>query len=94
MTIDNAPYPNSKGEDIDTPPVNKLPKVQKPDFSKVQGHACTKIPAFLDRQHCFESLSGSYYRTKADGSYEGVVECDPQEDYSDKLKIVEEKNKN
>ncbi|MCT9978230.1 hypothetical protein M2R48_07820 [Acinetobacter sp. I-MWF] len=91
MTIDNAPYPNSKGEDIDTPPVNKLPKVQKPDFSKVQGHACTKIPAFLDRQHRFESLSGSYYRTKADGSYDGV-EFDPKK-HSNQLKTVEENGK-
>ena len=87
MTIDNAPYPNSKGEDIDTPPVDKLPKIQKPDFSKVEGHACTKIPAFLDRQHRFESLSGSYYRTKADGSYDGV-EFDPKK-HSNQLKTVE-----
>ncbi|MDQ9817931.1 hypothetical protein RFY44_03445 [Acinetobacter bereziniae] len=93
MTIDHAPYPNSKGEDINTPAINKLPKVQPPDFSKIQGHTCTKIPAFNERQKRFESLSGSYYRTKADGSYEGVVEYDPEESYTDKLKIVEQDGK-
>ncbi|MCU4539802.1 hypothetical protein KTJ16_01235 [Acinetobacter bereziniae] len=93
MTIDHAPYPNSKGEDINTPAINKLPKVQPPDFSKIRGHTCTKIPAFNERQKRFESLSGSYYRTKADGSYEGVVEYDPKAIYTDKLKTIEENGK-
>lgn len=90
MTIDNAPYPNSKGEDIDTPPVDKLPKIQKPDFSKVEGHACTKIPAFLDRQHRFESLSGSYYRTKADGSYDSIDYVPKHEETPSAFKFIVE----
>ncbi|MEC8124268.1 MAG: hypothetical protein VX125_10545 [Pseudomonadota bacterium] len=90
MSIDHAPYPNSKGEDINTPAINKLPNIQPPDFSKIKGHTCTKIPPIIDRQRRFDSLSGSYYRTKADGSYEGVAEYDSKENYTDKLKIIEQ----
>lgn len=91
MSVDNAPYPNSKGEDINTPATNRLPKIQPPDFSKIKGHACTKIPPFIDRQKRFESLSGSYYRTKADGSYDGV-EFDPTK-HDRSIKTVEENGK-
>lgn len=93
MSIDHAPYPNSKGEDINTPAINKLPNIQPPDFSKIKGHTCTKIPPIIDRQRRFDSLSGSYYRTKADGSYEGVAEYDSKENYTDKLKIIEQDGK-
>lgn len=78
MSIDNEPYPNSKGEDVNTPAVSTLPKVQPPDFSKIKGHACTKIPSFVERKVRFESLSGSYYRTKKDGTYDGVL-FDPKD---------------
>jgi hypothetical protein len=93
MSVDSAPYPNSKGEDVNTSPINRLPKIQPPDFSKIKGHACTKIPPFVDRQRRFDSLSGSYYRTKADGSYDCVAEYDPSKKYPYKFKIVEENGK-
>lgn len=84
------PCPNSKGEDVNTPPVNKLPTVQLPDFSKRQGHTCSKIPAFKDWQRRFDSLSGSYYKTKADGSYD-AVEYDPKQHDGilNQLKMIE-----
>lgn len=84
------PYPNSKGEDVNTPPVNKLPTVQLPDFSKRQGHTCSKIPAFKDWQRRFDSLSGSHYKTKADGSYD-AVEYDPKQHDGilNQLKMIE-----
>lgn len=89
MTVDDAPYPNSKGEDIDTPPVNRLPKVKPPDFSHIRGHACSQIPAFIDRQKRFESLSGSYYKTKPDGSYD-AVDYNPKDHSGNGYKIFEE----
>lgn len=83
------PYPNSKGEDVNTPPVNKLPTVQLPDFSKRQGHTCSKIPAFKDWQRRFDSLSGSYCRTKADGSYDAVEYDSQQHENKPNFKIIE-----
>ncbi|WP_296280833.1 hypothetical protein [uncultured Acinetobacter sp.] len=83
------PYPNSKGDDVNTPPVNKLPSVQLPDFSKRQGHICSKIPAFIDIQKRFESLSGSYCRTKADGSYDAVTYDSKQHDNNPNFKVIE-----
>ena len=88
MSIDYEPYPNSKGEDVNTPAVSKLPKVQPPDFSKIKGHACTKIPSFFERKVRFEGLSGSYYRTKKDGTYDGVL-FDPSKHASSTKTVME-----